>query len=114
MNNVKSQSGSTLEQYIAPFLTGLGLIVAAPTAERIRDKHYLICSQREKSELFSSPTIPAYTAGEVVGAIAFPLLAIHGLDRMISADNPLFIEATMGTLLLTNVVSYFYELFRER
>jgi len=114
MNNANSQSKNTIDQYVAPFLTGLSLVVAAPTVERIRDDHYLVCPPTDESELFSNFTIPAYTAGEIIGAIAFPLLAIHGLDQMISADSPFFIEATMGTLFLTNVVSSLYEFFRER
>ncbi len=112
MNNIDSQKGNTLDQYVAPFLTGLALVVAAPTVERLRDEHYIISQPADDHLPVSHLTIPAYTAGEIISSIAFPLLVIYGVDKMISNDSPQFIGAMMGTLLLTNVVSTFYELFR--
>ncbi len=113
MNNIDSQSKGSLDQYVAPFLTGLGLVVAAPTVERLKDEHYLVPSQIDEQKPILNRTIPAYTTGEVISSIAFPLLVIYGVDQMISSDKPHFIEAMVGTLLLTNGISTIYEYFRN-
>ena len=112
MNNINSRSGSSLDHYVAAFLTGLALVVAAPTVERLRDTHYIVPPPKDDQKSVLTRTIPAYTAGEVIGSIAFPLLVIYGVDQMISSDKPQFIEAMMGTLLLANVISSLYEYFR--
>ncbi len=113
MNNINSKSSDSLDQYVAPFLTGLGLVVAAPTVERLKDERYIVHPPIDNQKLVLNRTIPAYTAGEVIGSIAFPLLVIYGIDQMISNDKPHFIEAMMGTLLFTNVISSLYEYFMD-
>ncbi len=113
MNNIDHRSKSSLDQYVAPFLTGLSLVVAAPTVERLKEEHYIVPSQIDEQKPILNRTIPAYTVGEVIGSIAFPLLVIYGIDQMISSDKPHFIEAMMGTLLLTNGISTIYEYFRN-
>lgn len=95
-----AKRNGSIDHYVAPFFTGFSIFVGGQTVERLKNERYLDSS--------------AYTAGEIIGSIAFPLLAIYGLDRMISHDDPLFIETMMGTLLSTNVVSCVYEFLREK
>lgn len=100
------------DKHIAPFLTGLGYLVAHSTVKRLKSELYIDHNTPSEEPELQKPVYP-YTFGEIAAAVAFPLISFHGIDDFIQKNDPQLLGATLGTLALSNLVSYVYETLRE-
>ena len=100
------------ERYFTPFLTGLGHLAANQTTARLREEFYLDPRSAHLEGALRRANRP-YVCGELCADLAFPLLAIRGIDDFFRYDEPAFILALGATLVFSNIASFFYEMIRE-
>lgn len=100
------------EKYLAPFLTGLGYLAFYATATRLKEEKYLDPTTRLEEPLFQRAIYP-YALGEAGSQASFPVLMLFGIDSLFRGDDPRLLGASLGALLLGNITSLLYELFRD-
>jgi len=100
------------EKYVAPFLTGLGHLAANPTTARLREELYLDPRSAHLESALRRANRP-YVCGELCADIAFPLLAIRGMDDLFRYDDPAFVLALGATLVFSNIASFLYEMIKR-
>ncbi|MBI4152246.1 hypothetical protein HY495_00925 [Candidatus Woesearchaeota archaeon] len=97
------------EKYVAPFLTGLGHLALYLTTARLKEELYLHPQSAHLEGALRRANRP-YVCGELCADVAFPLLAIRGMDDFFRYDDPAFVSALGATLVLSNMASFLYEM----